>query len=208
MKSFSLAFAAIAICLVSQTARATEIGVFGKQTWTSQEKLVSPLGIGVFVSQELSRRMRLQLEYDYGFERQRFVQTFYRGMPPLRGDTIRDFWTSKAWVRSAEISFLYSALKREGIRLEAGTGLEILWLDASITGTSTGYRFLGTDAEKLGISFLVNVRVDSPLSLPLRLHLGFRQRYAAAEAACDDCYGLFDSAFKASEVRMGLSIPF
>ncbi|TFH57856.1 MAG: hypothetical protein E4G91_10275, partial [Candidatus Zixiibacteriota bacterium] len=89
MKSFSLVLAVIAGCLVSQTVGATEIGVFGKQIWTSHEKLASPLGIGVFVSQELSRRMRVQLEYDFGFEKQQFIRTYYRSIPPMEGDTIR-----------------------------------------------------------------------------------------------------------------------
>ena len=184
----------------------TQIGVNGIQMWSSHRKLVSPIGYGFFLSQDVSSKIRLRIEYAYHSESQGYVGTAYLFLPPTEDAEVRDFFDSHAWVQTFELALLHSIVRCEQMRLSIGGGLIHRRFRADIIGRTSGFKFPGTKADKIGISMNIDLDIGQIRRLPITAHLGFRQSFTSPEQAlCTDSYAIFFDGIRSSEVLFGLS---
>lgn len=187
-----------------------QIGIYGLQSFTNQERIPSPSGVGAYVQKDLSDKFALRFSVQKGFDTDSYIKTIrYGGIFSMPGDTIHDYWNQESSMSAYDVSVLFRPFAHGAVNLAIGAGLGFVSLDFSSVGRRSGYEMSDNAKFRMGFSALLDFEIV-PINLsPLLFHVTIRERIAPDNRAypTDGIYylaGSISSAEVAFAVGLGL----
>jgi hypothetical protein len=185
-----------------------EIGLIGFKDWTKSTYLQSPYGVGFYLFQPVSSKVKLTFEYDYLTSRTDNIKYspdyFY---DKLHGSAYEGF--NNSHLHSFEVGFRHLLSRSGATSLEFGGGLCLVHLEGGQLLYWSTYQWYSADANKFGLLLDIGLVVDESEDFPFVMRFGFRHRFIdKSQSGCLDCSSAYRKAITSTELRFSLGYQF
>jgi hypothetical protein len=160
-----------------------EIGAIGLKDWTKDEDLKHPYGIGFYLFQPVSNKVKLTFEFDYltsRVEDRIYLYDYY--YPPsersMSAKVIR-----RNHVILYQIGFRHLISRSGSTSLEFGGGFCLVHAYDKTRMVDSDEHWSSPDMHKFGPFLDIGLLVDMLRDLPLTMRFGFRHRFVAGGGA-------------------------
>ena len=186
-----------------------EIGAIGLKDWTKDEGLRHPHGIGFYLFQPVSDKVKLTFEFDCLTSKTWDSEYDYtNGYSAWK--TVELLSTNR--VHAFEIGFRHLICHSRTTFLEFGGGLCFFHIGAKRHVVRSGDLWSSPEASKLGLVIDISILVADLKSLPLTMRFGFRHRFLGG---CGETHIpvpesdlMFDDPITTTEVSWGFGYQF
>jgi hypothetical protein len=186
--------------------RPPEIGMFGLKDWTKDEVLKNPYGVGIYLFQPLSDKVKLTIECDYLTSKMKYL--YYLHYPFSGGSTLARV-IRRNHVSSYQIGLRHLISRSGSMSLEFGGGLCLVHAGASMRVVDFDEHWSLPATQKYGPFLDIGLLVAVLRDLPLTMRFGFRHRFLVGSNALA-CGGssLSRDAITTTEVSWGFGYQF
>jgi hypothetical protein len=187
--------------------RSPEIGAIGLKAWTHDKDLRHPYGIGFYLFQPVSDKVKLTFEFDYLTSTTRNTVFDYTN---YYSDQEMVQLTNTNRVHAFELGFRRLIGHSRSEFLEFGGGLCFVHINAKSRVAESGYIWSSPDALRVGIAINIGILVADQKSLPVTMRFGFRHRFlgGSREMYIPESTPVFDDAITTTEVSWGFGYQF
>lgn len=184
-------------------ARSPEVGIVGLLDFTNNTYLEYPRGLGLYLFQPVSQKVKLTLEFDYLTCKSNDKACDYE-----RSATVYLINSNKIYTIETGLRHVISHSR--STFLEFGGGLCLSVIRATRRLAHSGELWSPDDAAKLGIVIDIGLLVVEPKDLPLTTRFGFRHRFLEGWKGTHipESHRIFVNPIIATEVSFAIGFQF
>ncbi len=191
--------------------RSPEIGAIGLKDWTKDEDLRHPYGIGFYLFQPVSDKVKLTFEYDYLTSKTRDWVYQYSGHSQLSGCSAMEEVVRRNRVSLFQFGFRHLVARSRTTSLDFGGGVCFANVGAGEHSRQSGVHRDFANAYKMGLVIDVGLLVTELKDLPLVMRFGFRHRFLSGCGSARPCgwaSSTFDDPITTTGLSWGLGYQF
>ncbi len=184
-------------------ARSPEVGIIGLIDRANNTYLEYPHGLGLYLFQPVSQKVKLTLEFDY-----LTCESNDNAYDYKRSATV--YLINRNRIFTIETGFRHLISRSRSTFLEFGGGLCLSMIHATRRLAQSGELWSPDDAAKLGVVIDIGLLVVEPKDLPLTTRFGFRHRFLAGWRGTHipESHPIFDDPITTTEVSLAIGYRF
>jgi hypothetical protein len=169
----------------------TEIGLTGQSGWSDNSYLENPEGWGIFVSQNVSKKVAFRFSYNRLDNNFRYIGYMTFGFPPPGYIEVREFINLEVSTNIYEITFHHLLVEGSRMQLAAGGGLGLADFKLHLLGETTD-RKMSVEQDTHLFTASVSATVKQFIWSKLALRLGYQYRNMSTISQSTDSFEPFN----------------